>query len=231
MGKITVKHYLNTNLKPYIVNGEQYYSIYALVTADRKNTKVKSNTFNEYYTANDFSEITNNENIEDYNLIKNEEAAIINIVNLVTEIFKNFDTTLFAAIFNFYQNIFLLDLYLLSDILFEPDNNKLGLNLFNFWNMEFSQNESEKGLSLFSFYSAKGQDELDKYLKNSNIAPNEIHTINKFIFHLSLEKLIWIFKGSKKYEILIDKYNTTLYRFEENALQLLKSEKYNPIKF
>ena len=42
MNKITVKHYLNTNLKPYVINGDKYYSIYALVTSHRQNTKVKS---------------------------------------------------------------------------------------------------------------------------------------------------------------------------------------------
>ena len=42
MGKITVKHFLNTNLKPYVINKQNYYSIYVFVTANRKTTKLKS---------------------------------------------------------------------------------------------------------------------------------------------------------------------------------------------
>ena len=59
MGKITIKHFLNTNLKPYIINKQNYYSVYLLITAQRKTTKVKSLVFDEYYSESDFESIFN----------------------------------------------------------------------------------------------------------------------------------------------------------------------------
>lgn len=146
MGKISVRHFLNTNLKPYIINGDRYFSIYALITAIRQNTKVKSKAFSEYYTENDFAEIVNPENKEDSEILKNEEATIINIASLLIHEFDVFDTTLFAAVYNYYQEIYIFDLDIEStDLmvdgkqigkgkvnLFRKDKNKMGLGIDKF---------------------------------------------------------------------------------------------------
>ena len=54
MKKVTVKHYLNTNLKPYIVRGEKYYTVYMLVTVNRKTTRIPSKEFEELHTEEEF---------------------------------------------------------------------------------------------------------------------------------------------------------------------------------
>ena len=59
MGKITVKHYLNTNLKPYIIDGEKYYKIYVLIRADTQNTKIKSDVSSNEYTETEFEKLIN----------------------------------------------------------------------------------------------------------------------------------------------------------------------------
>ncbi|GHS90811.1 hypothetical protein FACS1894203_0340 [Bacteroidia bacterium] len=218
MGKITVKHYLNTNLKPYIINGEKYFTIYALVTANRQNTKVKSKVFNEYYTENDFIEITDENNKEDFITLQNEAKTIENIANELINKVEIFDTALFSAIYNYFQEIFIYDL----DIqvykegntvvdLYDKNKNKLGIAIDQFFIKEFSMKESRaKGMSLFTWFSPLGQTELEKFLFESNCKFDIKEAkliLNDIVFEKSFEVLSWILKGSQKYKILLDKYD------------------------
>ena len=71
--KITVKHYLNKNLKPDLIDGLQYYSIYVLIIVNRTNTKTKSiisEKFSSIESAN------NRYGIELENELKNIENQI-----------------------------------------------------------------------------------------------------------------------------------------------------------
>lgn len=221
MGKITVKHYLNTNLKPYIINGEKYYTIYALVTANRQNTKVKSNAFNEYYTENDFKEITDENNRDDFNTLQNEIKTIENIANELISRIGAFDTALFSAIYNYYETIFIKDLGVIYESegmyvdLSKGERNKLGLNMTTFFKKEFSVKENiTKGMSLFTWFSTNGQMELKKFLIEYNCKyeiEKAIKILNTIVFEKSLIVLKWILKGSSKYRILLEKYS---YLFE-----------------
>jgi len=227
MGKITVKHFLNTNLKPYIINGERYFSIYALVTANRQNTKVKSKAFNEYYNEKDFAEITNPENKDDSEIIKNEETTIINIANLLISEFESFDTTLFAASYNYFQGIYVFDLDLWEiqgtnefdkyDLFGQKPlmkyieaSNKMGFGIDKFFNEPFSLKENQaKGMSVYTWFSPKGQNELNKFLHKNKCKYDIIRTIeilNRLVFYESFNKLNWIIKGTRKFESLTDKY-------------------------
>ncbi len=222
MGKITVKHYLNTNLKPYIINGERYFSIYALVTANRQNTKVKSNAFNEYYSEKDFEEINNPGNSSDYEVIKNEEITISNIAGLIIGELEIFDTTLFAAIYNYYQNIYIFDIDIETSgnypyehpqtvNLFYPDKNKAKICLLDFFQAPFSLRDNQSaGMSIYTWYSAKGQLELRMFLEKVSCAydiEKTVDILNKIVFYKSFQKLNPIIDGSRKYESLISKYS------------------------
>ena len=233
MGKITVKHYLNTNLKPYVINGEKYFSIYALVTANRQNTKIKSKAFNEYYTENDFKEISNPENKEDYNTLKNEEDTIMSIASLIVDEIGLFDTTLFAGVYNYFQSIYVYDLdvemYQIEDDkhvnIFTPTKNKLGIDISELFSADYSLKENQnKGMSLYTWFSTKNQNELDLLLgtlKGKNISKDEaISVLNRIIFYQSFDKLSWIFKGSNKFMSLIDKYYN-IFEMPENYLRPL----------
>lgn len=101
MSKITAKHFLNTNLKPYLINKEKHYSVYISLIAYRKNTKVKSITFDEYYNENTFNEIVNSDNDYDKNLIENEINAITLITEISVDILKEFDTAFITSYFKF----------------------------------------------------------------------------------------------------------------------------------
>ncbi len=233
MGKITVKHYLNTNLKPYIINGEKYYSIYALITVNRQNTKVKSVFYNEYYTEKDFSEIMDKTNKEDYENIENEETTIKNIINILISEFNDFDFVLFSAIYNFYQNIhiFEVDIQLYVSTkndgtkiivdLYKKDTNKTGLSIDDFFTLPFSIKENQaKGMSLFTWYSKFAQAELKQYLINNNClydVERTIFILNQLVFYNSFDKLNWIIKGSKKFNSLLEKYFSFFDCFEQFA--------------
>lgn len=58
MGKITVKHYLNTRLKPEVEQvGKKIYSYYPLyisITVNKKNIRCRSNLLNVWLTTEDF---------------------------------------------------------------------------------------------------------------------------------------------------------------------------------
>ncbi len=222
MGKITVKHFLNTNLKPYNINGVKYYSIYLLVTANRQNTKVKSYTYNEYYSENDFIEITNSDNKEDSALLNNEVQTVTTIAEMIINELELFDTALFAAIYNFFSSIYVFELNL-DHIFIDAGNkkyiidlhdktkNKLGINISDYFLKEFSMKENNSnGMSIYTYYSPIGQKELHNFLKDSHIPMdiNEaIKILNQLVFYKACEKLSWIFRGSNKYSALLEKYD------------------------
>ncbi|OAE92111.1 hypothetical protein [Flavobacterium psychrophilum] len=117
--KISVKHFLNTNLKPYVINGTNYFSIYMLVIANRKNTKIKSLIFDELYTENDFNEIISFTDSEDEILLNKEISCIENIGQILIDVLKEFDTTFFTVYYGFLSSIFI------KDINFDYITNKL----------------------------------------------------------------------------------------------------------
>ncbi|AQX13494.1 hypothetical protein [Elizabethkingia meningoseptica] len=114
MSKITAKHFLNTNLKPYLINKEKHYSIYISLVAYRKNTKVKSITFDEYYSEDTFNDIINSVDEYDINLIENEISIITLITELTVSVLKEFDTAFITAYFKF-SSIINVDSYLEYD--------------------------------------------------------------------------------------------------------------------
>lgn len=55
--KVTVRHYLNTKLKPVFEDSKEKYPIYVRLTHERKNLRFKSILCNKYYTDNDLLDI------------------------------------------------------------------------------------------------------------------------------------------------------------------------------
>jgi len=224
MGKITVKHYLNTNLKPYIINGEKYFSIYLLVTVNRQTTKVKSVYYKEYYSEKDFQDITEKTNIEDLEVINNEEITVKNLIEMIIQELSTFDSVLFSCIYNYYQTIHIFDIDIqLADIegenktvlkvdLFDKNKNSAGLSLDTLLIKPFSLLENEaNGMSLFTWFSNFGQIELRNFLVEENCLMDiekTIYLLNKIVFFKSFEILNWIVKGSKKFENLNKKHVT-----------------------
>jgi len=229
MGKITVKHYLNTNLKPYIINGEKYYSIYILVTANRQNTRIKSVKFSELYTENDFAEI-----IEEIHPYLNDEIAVItNISHLIIDSLGEFDTSFFSALYGFLNNIFVFDLEIqLYSVgvekgqnridLYDKDKNAFGIALDRYFCSDFSLAENKSnGMSLFTWFSDSGQQQLGAFLSENSNKKHEVAEVqsllNKLMYYACLDKFQWVLKGSKKLEPLYEKYSLVF----ENDFDLL----------
>ena len=216
MGKITVKHYLNVNLKPYVVKGESYYSIYIMVVVNRKNTKVKSVSFEELYTEKDFEEIQS----EDNDLLKQEIRVIENICTQIQDTFGDFDASLFSAYYSLLNDLFIDSI----DFEGEPINgkfqfwnkerNKFNLNIESFVFGDFSLNINKThGMNLFVWFSEDGQKRLYDYIVNQGIVAETeecVYILNKLVFLGSMEGFSRKLNETKKGRELYEKYSETI---------------------
>ncbi len=231
MSKITIKHFLNTNLKPYLINKENYYTIYILITAQRKSTKVRSLVFNEYYTENDFENIINSDKLEDKKLIENE----INSIKLISEILINelneFDTNFLTAFYNFSNTV---DIWKIDNQVFQNDGSRVDLfyKSGNNAGLELDEIKREltdiRGVTLYEFFNKENQSKALKILKKQKVKNPEtvLNDINKTFFYCSMQFFEWFIEGNKKnaelknkfelffeiYKPLIDKYITEKYK-------------------
>jgi len=231
MGKITIKHFLNTNLKPYVINKLNYYSIYLLITANRKTTKLKSLVFNEYYTEKDFEEIFYSENIEDKNLIKNEISAINIISEISIEVLNEFNTAFVTAFINFSNTISVwksnteLYDYNSGNNLFS-EGNFLGVKLDEIY-LLLTKDTMQDELTIFEFYSYEKQNIILNFLKNRKLRnPKELlQDINKILFYTSLEFFKWYIEGNKKNADLKNRF-TVLFDCHKELIKEHLEKKY-----
>lgn len=215
MGKITIQHYLNTNLKPYIIRGENYYSIYIMVIVNRKSTKVKSISFEEIYTEKDFEDILN----EDNDILNQEIKTIENICTLIQDVFGIFDVTLFSMYYALMNDIFVDDIdFEYNDGIkmnfFKREKNNIGLGIeyYIFDDFSLSKNKTH-GMSIFVWFSKEGQSELANYIKKQclNITTDDIIGIlNKAVFLGSMNRFSEKLQESKKGRDLFEKYRDTI---------------------
>lgn len=211
MGKITIKHFLNTNLKPYVINKENYYSIYLMITGQRKTTKVKSLLFDEYYSESDFENIFNSNNFGDKTLIENEINSVKIICELVTTELKEFDTNFLTAFYNFSNTI---DIWKPDNQIFSFNGEKIDFYDANKNNagiildrlkVEFT---NVRGVTLYEFYNKENQEKALKILKKQKVKneTDSLDDINKTFFYASMEFFEWFIKGNKKNAELESKF-------------------------
>ena len=221
MSKITAKHFLNTNLKPYIINGVKHYSIYILLVTYRQNTKVKSITFDEYYNEDFFNEIISSNDDYDKNLIENEINTIITITEISVKELGGFDTAFITSFFKFSNTININSSIKLENEFTSRLNG--GINdfdkYFNFIGKYdlykgFSEDDLNKNIittSLFDFYNCENQNKIRDHIKKHN---KEIKKIDDFIlelntalFYNSLNRFKYYINKTKN-SFLIEKYNS-----------------------
>lgn len=214
MGKITVKHYLNTNLKPYVVRGENYYSVYIMVVVNRKNTKVKSISFEELYTEKNFEDIQ----LEETSSLTQEVTVIENLCLLIQDVLGDFDASFFSTYYSLMKDIFIdsIDFEQHRDgfNFWNKNNNKLNLAIegFVFGDFSISINRTH-GMDLFTWYSLTGQDKLYNYLQEENVLgeiPLIVNMLNKLTFLGSMEAFSKKLQKSKKGAELYEKYRDTI---------------------
>ncbi len=164
--KISVKHFLNTNVKPSIINGEKYYPIFLLVTARRKTTKFKSLIFTELYTETMFDEIMTSKDAEDKEMINEELTTMQNIAGLVMSELNEFDTTFFYAFVRFaaVTDIYKTDVQIIekdgksfdnySD---DPKRNFFGFDISRVFSEIMEKKGIKRNATLFEFFGKLGQ--------------------------------------------------------------------------
>lgn len=114
MDKIAVKHYLNSNVKPYHIRGENFFPVYILVRARGRSTRVRSHLFSDVYTEDHFAVV---EDFPDSKLVA-EASTIESIVEAQMEINeRDFDPHLFGVLYNLMPKYLLEEIYRPSQIL------------------------------------------------------------------------------------------------------------------
>lgn len=225
MSKITAKHFLNTNLKPYIINGIKHYSIYILLVAYRQNTKVKSITFDEYYNEDFFNEIISSNDDYDKNLINNEINTIIIITEISVKELGGFDTAFITSFFKFSNTININSSIKLENEFMSKLNGYINdfdkyFNYIGKYDLykDFSEYDFNRNIittSLFDFYNYENQNKIRDHIKKHN---KEIKNIDDFIselntalFYNSLNRFKHYISKTKN-SFLIEKYNTVFDR-------------------
>ena len=252
MGKITAKHFLNTNLKPYVISGIKHYSIYILLVANRQNTKVKSITFDEYYNEETFNDIINSKDKEDIQLIANEISTITRITEITLELLGGFDTAFITAYFKFSS------MYGLNSNANTYENRSIG-DLYNFYNDDKEKNniykielkekiEKELGgikynerylfsilnfgsITLFEFFNDTTQTELRERIKgNTLLSREEVEEVAKEyiqnIFYHSLKRFSETIEKTKN-AFLIEKYNSVFAQYDKKRRLKSWRDKYS----
>ena len=226
MSKITIKHFLNTNLKPYIINKQNYYTIYLLITANRKTTKLKSLVFDEYYTENDFEEIFNSDSRADRQMIENELNAINIIAEVTIEALAEFNTSFLTAYINFSNSISVWK----PDVELKINKKSTFANnsIFNIGiDSIYTEIGKDKEITIFEFFNLESQNIAMKLLEKNNIKNpiTVLRDINKIIFYTSIEYFRWYVEGNKKNSDLINRFYLLFDNHKEMITKYLE-EKY-----
>lgn len=195
MGKITVKHYLNTNLKPYMVRGEKYFTVYMLITVNRKSTKIPSKEFGELHTETEFEElIISNELDYEAKTVENLIATQLEVCN------GDFDTQLFSAYYNLLPNYYLNDSHCLE-----------GIGDINTYDGKYSQS----GWSLYDWFKPDVQENIIYELNNprEHVSPY-VKKITKDINILNQAILIGFFEILSYISVSVAKYRDIKRRYD-----------------
>ncbi len=239
MGTISVKHFLNKNLKPYMINGTAYYSIYVLVTAQRKTTKFKSLTFTEYYSEQDFNELMNSP--ENKTAIDNELTSIKRIAEIIIAEIGVFDTMFFTAYVNFSKGCEITNINI--DVL--QTETDIAQTFGKKSILGISVRDVLPLCDLFEFYGIEQQTELKKQINtisdkdffyNKKISTDELmQDINNLIFVFSMPFFQHYIRGRKKSMDLILTYLELFLEGKEILSTMLmkkytirNNKKYNP---
>ncbi len=194
MGKITVKHFINVNLRPYIVGDEKLYPPYLLITVNRKTTKVKSHSF---------SELQSPENFKKHIRSKEASSEVLAVTDLITSqvsVFnENFDTNLFSSFYNLMPEYPLINSQIFERVM---SNTKLK----NDWSdliLGHKGSNPQSGLTFFDWYKPEFQNENKKQLSASGLT---IKQVNQIVLISFFEFLQVIARSQQKYNSLLSKY-------------------------
>lgn len=182
MGKITIKHYLNTNLKPYVVDGDKYYKIYVLIRAENKNTKLKSCVSDDEFTESEYDEYTKDPNTKLFKYIGIESEVYTKIIERMGDDKKEFSIQTLTTYLQNYGQLLIAKLveYLkwtkeLDIARIEQKNSASLDSRYIIDNEYFSRDSSYKSYSTISYII----ETLRRFTKTTPFAIND----DLFIYH------------------------------------------------
>ncbi len=222
--KITVKHYLNVNLKPYIINGEKKYKIYILITNNAHNTKIKSEITESEFSEKEYIKLLKEtDNIIKSN-IKIETENINKTIELIYKDNKFFTGTIFSQYYNKFRtplkNIIFIDLAIDENTLQKPfintihywkSNEKFNIKEYKpFLDGYYYDNFINKNINNFSFVLIENINILDIYAGSLLIEKNRKEFVSNFVTFfkdkLSIEDI----------NIILSKIDKEIKRFYQN---------------
>lgn len=139
MSKITVKHFLNKNLKPFISPDGNEYKVYVLIRYLNQNTKIKS-LIDETFTEERFNKIESETIFTEW--MKKEVELIENTISVLESANYIFDIKTFRQFYEFscYPIVENLEIYIkwhfeqkisFSPNFFDKENYKFKIELLN----------------------------------------------------------------------------------------------------
>lgn len=205
MGKITVKHFLNTNLKAYTVRGVEYYTVYLLITVNRKSTQVKSHSFAEMHSEADFNKYLKKGH-ENYIHFELEEQRVQKLIETQIFVFGDeFDTLLFSAFYNlmpeYHLNKAVLAKELLEVLLKKRIIRDSGSLLF----LDFGK---EAGVTFYDWFDPQYQKKVLKEIIGKDKVKKQLilNRINASVICSFFDILDIVVMSSQKYRSLKSKY-------------------------
>ncbi len=214
--KVSIKHYHNKNVKPSVINGENYYPIFLLITAKRKTTRFRSLVFSELYTEEMYNDIFLGVFKDDEKLIEDEITAVERIVKIIINELNEFDTLFFTAFVKFANNISIWKTFN-DEIEYEglrgfnvgKENLVFGFQ-FDFLIQEIKQYKGlKREITLFEFLGKTAENIFYKHVKDKELKFNAKEVLNdvyKYNFYVSMEYFEYVLRNSKRTEDLADKY-------------------------
>lgn len=206
--KISVQHFLNENLKAYKINGESFFAVYMLVTAQRKTTRIKSLQFQEIYTPAEFKK-----------LVKSKPALgecqlVQTLVEAQMAEFKAFDTLLFSSFMNFMPKHALVE----SRFFEMGVGQVLSVHPLLFHRGMHRLNYSEDGLSFIDWFHPTNQHVIKKHLFAIGIKADKILVMNRIVLLAFFDLLKVLSSSLNKYSELKARYFHTMDSLEQAIL-------------
>jgi hypothetical protein len=201
MSKISVKPYLNTNVKPQVIDGDKYYPVYILVRAKGRNTRVRSHHHQGVYTEKEF----NGQNIANTCEEIPTVETLVNAQLLVDG--ETFDTVLFATLYNLLP--------------------KHPVRFTHFFLFELHSNWLEKedfGMSFYDWFKPTFQKHVIGQLKKKSIVPTlALNSINASLLYSFFGILADVAKAKPTiYQAISARYKPVFKNFQQLGVAQLQ---------
>lgn len=183
MGKISVRHFLNKNLKAHYPYGDgiPYYYVYMLITYKRKQYKLRSRDIEHVYSEKEFEDI-NKSGTKLYLKALNEIEKIKLLIEKIDSIDSNADLRdVFAKYDRYLEKVYDIGYSLYDGLASTVDVTNGRYELAARFIFLFRDFDRQKNVGLFSWYFSDTQSQFASFLVKKGIHKDEIKQLLEFI--------------------------------------------------